>query len=318
MKATFKQLENGITHIDAEYGLSGIASIYLLEQEGKVAIIETGTNHSVPLVKEVLASKNLSFNDVLYIIPTHVHLDHAGGAGELMHQCKNAQLVIHPYGARHMIDPSKLEAGTIAVYGEEKFKKLYGSIRPIDKNRVIEAPDNFELDFLGRTLLFIDTPGHARHHFCIVDKDSEGVFTGDTFGIAYPMLNTPNGPFIYAATTPIQFDPGSLLESIERILSFKPKRLFLTHFGEITPTAETVKQLQDCIKAFSNIALKLENKTENRADKIRQKVKDYLLETLEQMGSELSREEAEKMLNFDAGLNAQGLDYWLKTIERSA
>ena len=313
----YEDLSYGITLVDAEYGQkAGVAALYLMVQNGKVAIIETGTNHSVPFIKEVLSTKNLSFDDVLYIIPTHVHLDHAGGAGDLMHLCKNAQLVIHPFGARHMIDPSKLEAGTIAVYGEENFRKLYGTIRPIDASRVIEAPDNFEVDFNGRKLQFIDTPGHARHHFCIIDETSKGIFSGDTFGVSYPQLTTPKGRFIFATTTPVQFDPGSLLQSIDRLMTYKLEQMYLTHFGAITPTPEVVEQLKDSIKAFSNIALELQGETENRLDKIQSGLKYYLLEKLAKMGTQNSEEFNQQAIEFDTKLNAQGLEFWLNKLNR--
>ncbi|WP_455217384.1 MBL fold metallo-hydrolase, partial [Kaarinaea lacus] len=198
-------LDYGITQLDAEYIRPGVAALYLLQQGGQVAIIETGTTLSVPAVITALEQRGLSSQDVAYVIPTHVHLDHAGGAGELMSICPNAQLVIHPYGAKHMIDPSRLVEGTIAVYGEEKFKKLYGDLKPIQEDRVVEAPDNFELLFNGRKLSFLDTPGHARHHFCVYDDTSRGIFSGDTFGISYPQLGTGRGPFIFPTTTPVQF-----------------------------------------------------------------------------------------------------------------
>lgn len=303
--------DHGISMVDAEYAQSGIASIYLLEQTGQVAIIETGTNHSVPYVEEVLKSKGLSFDDVTYVMPTHVHLDHAGGAGEFMHRCKNATLIVHPFGAKHLIDPSKLIAGTIAVYGEKQYHKLYGDIRPIDASRVIEAPDLFKLDLNGRELEFLDTPGHARHHFCVYDKQSSSIFTGDTFGVGYPQLSTKQGRFVFAATTPVQFDPESLLQSIDRLMSLKPKTMYLTHFGAISPTPEVVQQLKRSVRKFADIALDAKDVSENRVDYIQQKLKDYLLDTIEEMGAIESREFYEKNMDFDTKLNAQGLDFWL-------
>ena len=150
----------GIDVIDSEYYSKDFAAIYLLRQNNKVAIIETGTNYSIPAIETALIQYSLSFSDVSYVIPTHVHLDHAGGAGALMEQCQNASLVVHPRGSRHLIDPSKLTAGAIAVYGEKKFKEYYGEIIPIDAARVIEAVDNFVLDFQGRELsllILLDT-----------------------------------------------------------------------------------------------------------------------------------------------------------------
>ena len=311
MKTITQDLGHGITLVDAEYGKSGIAAVYLLEQDGAVAIIETGTNHSVPYIKQALEDKGLGFDHVRYIIPTHVHLDHAGGAGELMHQCQNAQLVVHPFGARHLIDPSKLEVGTIAVYGEKKFRRLYGTIRPIDASRVIEAPGFFKLKLNGRKLKFFDTPGHARHHFCIYDKQSSGIFSGDTMGVSYSQITTEQGPFIFATTTPVQFDPGSLLQSIDCLVSLEPKAIYLTHFGRVEPTRELVKQLKRSIRRFSNIALDLQNQPENRVELIQKQLLEYCLDTLKTMGCHQTPEFCESVIKADMLLNAKGLDFWL-------
>jgi len=315
MEINTKDLDHGITLVDAEYIETGIAAIYLMEEDGEVAIIETGTNNSVPYIEEVLKSKGLSFNNVRYIIPTHVHLDHAGGAGELMHQCKNAELVVHPFGVKHLVDPSKLEAGTIAVYGEKAFRKLYGKIRPVDESRTIEAPGFFKLKLNGRKLKFFDTPGHARHHFCIYDKKSRGIFTGDTFGLSYPQITTQKGPFIFATTTPVQFDPEALLQSIDCLTSLTPNVMYLTHYGAITPTSEVVKQLRRSIRKFSNIALEFQTITENRPKLIQQKLINYLLETLEEMGCEQSPEFCTNVIKGDVKLNAAGLDFWLGKLD---
>ncbi|MEJ2114726.1 MAG: MBL fold metallo-hydrolase, partial [Gammaproteobacteria bacterium] len=182
MKPRLTEYDCGITCIDTMYVCAGHAACYLLEVNGRTAFIDTGTGHSVPYLLETLRLKNLSIEDVDYVIPTHVHLDHAGGAGILMSKLPNAKLVIHPRGAAHMINPKKLIAGATAVYGEEKFYEMFGNILPINEDRVLIAEDCCEIDLNGRTLKFIDTPGHARHHFCVYDKSSSSFFTGDTFG----------------------------------------------------------------------------------------------------------------------------------------
>ena len=306
-----QEIGHGISLVDAEYGQSGVAAIYLLEEAGEVAIIETGTNHSVPYVEQALLERGLSFDKVRYIIPTHVHLDHAGGAGELMARCKNAHLVCHPFGARHLIDPSKLETGTIAVYGEDKFRQLYGTIRPIDSERVIEAPDEFTIDLNGRVLKFLDTPGHARHHFCIYDQQSQGIFTGDTFGVSYPQITTAQGRFIFATTTPVQFDPDALIASIDRLLSLNPQQMYLTHFGAIKPTKEVVKQLKQSIDVFKKCALDVKDVDNGRVEVIQEKIQDYLLKQLGEMGCKQSQNACAKIIKVDTLLNAQGLDVWL-------
>ena len=246
-----------------------------------------------------------------YIIPTHVHLDHAGGASGLMELCTNAKLVIHPYGAAHMIDPSKLISGASSVYGEEKFKALYGEIKAINKDRVIQAPDGFKLNMNGREFEFLDTPGHARHHFCIYDRQSNGIFSGDTFGLSYPQLPTDAGRFIFATTTPVQFDPDALLNSIDKIMAKNPDQIYLTHFGQISPTPDIVEQLKNSVKEFRNIAMESINSTENRIEIINQGIQNYLLQVLAEMGCNQDTEFQQNVIKFDSLLNAQGIDFWL-------
>ena len=308
-----RSIANGVSVIDSGYFSNDFAAIYIIKQNNKVAIIETGTTFSVSNVKKALENDSLSFLDVAYIIPTHVHLDHAGGAGELMKQCLNAKLIVHPRGARHLIDPTKLIAGAMAVYGEKEFKKLYGKVIPIEANRVIEADDSFILDFDGRELKFIDTPGHARHHFCIWDKQTESMFTGDTFGISYRDLDHNDQAYIFPSTSPVQFDPEELIKSIHKIMKYKPKRVCLTHFAAIRPTQKVVEQLIDGINFVSNLAKKYA--TEGDAEKVIQdKMMNYFLEGIEKIGYKdlyLCRER----LELDVKINTQGLIYWQKIVK---
>ena len=309
-KVNLMNIVDGISVIDSEYYSKDFAAIYLLKQKNKVIIIETGTNYSVPHVKEALSQIGLSFSDVSYVIPTHVHLDHAGGAGLLMMQCQNAALVVHPRGARHLIDPSKLVAGAKAVYGENKFKEYYGEIFPIDANRVIQADDNFILDFDGRELRFIDTPGHARHHFCIWDKATKSMFTGDTFGISYRDLDHQDELYILPSTSPVQFDPEALIQSINRIMEFKPERVCLTHFSAIKPTKKATNKLIESIHFVSNLAIKYADKNDSESI-IYKKMMDYFLEGLNEIGFQ-NNDYAKDRLSLDVLINTQGLIYWQK------
>jgi glyoxylase-like metal-dependent hydrolase (beta-lactamase superfamily II) len=309
-KVNLMNIVDGISVIDSEYYSKDFAAIYLLKQKNKVIIIETGTNYSVPYVKEALSQIGLSFSDVSYVIPTHVHLDHAGGAGLLMMQCQNAALVVHPRGARHLIDPSKLVAGAKAVYGENKFKEYYGEIFPIDANRVIQADDNFILDFDGRELRFIDTPGHARHHFCIWDKATKSMFTGDTFGISYRDLDHQDELYILPSTSPVQFDPEALIQSINRIMEFKPERVCLTHFSAIKPTKKATNKLIESIHFVSNLAIKYADKDDSESI-IYKKMMDYFLEGLNEIGFQ-NNDYAKDRLSLDVLINTQGLIYWQK------
>ena len=303
-------IAEGIDVVDSGYYSQDFAAIYLLRQNSKVAIIETGTNYSLPVVEKALMKSGLTLLDVSYVVPTHVHLDHAGGAGELMRQCVNARLVVHPRGARHLIDPSKLVAGAMAVYGEEKFKEYYGEIIPIDANRVTEADDNFILDFDGRELRFIDTPGHVRHHFCIWDKVTKSMFTGDTFGISYRDLDYQDEVYILPSTSPVQFDPEALIKSINRIMDFKPERVCLTHFSAIKPTKKVANKLIESIHFVSDLAIKHADKNDAESI-IYNNMMDYFLKGLNEIGFQ-NNDEAKDRLSLDVQINTQGLIYWQK------
>jgi glyoxylase-like metal-dependent hydrolase (beta-lactamase superfamily II) len=307
-----RRIASGVSVIDSGYFSKDFAAIYIIQQNNKVAIIETGTTYSISNVQIALEKIHLSFVDVAYIIPTHVHLDHAGGAGELMKQCQNASLIVHPRGARHMIDPTKLIAGAMAVYGKQKFKKLYGEIIPIEASRVIEAVDNFILDFDGRELKFIDTPGHAKHHFCIWDKQTESMFTGDTFGISYRDLDHKDEIYIFPSTSPVQFDPEELIKSIHKIMEYNPQRVCLTHFAAIRPTHKVVEQLVDGIHFVSNLAKKYATEDDAKL-LIHNDMMSYFLKGFKKIGVK-DLDFCRERLELDVKINTLGLIYWQQNI----
>ena len=125
-----------------------------------------------------------------------------------------------------MINPEKLIPGTVTVYGEEKTQKLYGKILPVPEERVLIAEDESRIDFHGRSLLFLDTPGHARHHYCVIDESTNSLFSGDNFGISYREFDNENGAFIFPTTTPVQFDPEAMRKTLDRLLSYKLQAVF--------------------------------------------------------------------------------------------
>lgn len=304
-----KLYDQGVYGIDAGYVREGLCAIYLVVQEGRVAIVETGTVHSLPRVAAALVSLGLGFDAVDYILPTHVHLDHAGGAGALLARCPQAQLVVHPRGARHLIDPGKLIAGSIAVYGEAAFRDLYGDIVPADPARVIEATDGFRIDWRGRTLEFLDTPGHARHHYCVFDHTSRGIFSGDCFGISYREFDVEGRPFIYPTTTPVQFEPAAAHATLDRLMATAPDRVFLTHFGEVTELQRLVADLHLLLDDFVMIAEQAQEP--DRHASIRAGLSECLLGRLREHGCSLPDNEVLTLLENDIELNAQGLCVWL-------
>ena len=302
---------NGITAIDSGYSRPGLAAFYLMVQDGQAAFIDTGTAHSLPNALAALRASGLTPGQVTYVVPTHVHLDHAGGAGAMMREFPNAKLVVHPRGARHMIDPTKLIAGVTEVYGAAEAEKSFGVLVPIPAERVIEAPDNFTLDFNDRRLLFLDTPGHARHHVCIVDERSRSIFAGDTFGISYRELDTENGAFIFPTTTPVQFEPAALHDSIDRLLAHRPEQMLLTHFGRVTETVRLGAQMHLMIDAFVELATRVKNAGAQRHQQLIEGQRTILLRALRAHGCRLSDVEISEILAMDLELNAQGMEVWL-------
>jgi len=306
-KLIHTDLGHGISSIDSQHVRTGLASCYLIEQNGHAAFIDVGTNHTTSLLLELLKKKNIPLDKVDYVIPTHVHLDHAGGAGSLMQQLPNAQLIIHPRGARHMIDPSRLQAGATAVYGEEEFSKQYGTLIAIDEKRVYQTSDGESIDFQGRKLDIIHTPGHAKHHFCVVDKTSNGVFTGDTFGVVYPELTSNNKPFIFPPTTPVDFNPTDWCDSIDRIMATGCDRVYLAHFSMV----KNLEPLADTLRQRINLFADLTQKNPNEAT-LHQVISDYCITEVLANGSTLSREEITDLLALDLGILVQGLIFWLE------
>ncbi|MDX1509360.1 MAG: MBL fold metallo-hydrolase, partial [Woeseiaceae bacterium] len=177
--ASTTALHAGITAIDTEYVRPLQDASHLIVENGRAAFVDTGANNAVPLLLDGLRQQGLGPDAVDYLFLTHVHLDHAGGAGLLMRELPNAVCIVHPRGARHMIDPSRLIAGTEAVYGVERTRQMYGDILPIAAERIVEPADGEWFELEGRRMQAIYTEGHAKHHYVLHDPASRGVFTGD-------------------------------------------------------------------------------------------------------------------------------------------
>ena len=304
--AEFESLGRDVYCIDALYVKPRVASIYLIVDCDEAAIIETGTRHSLDNVLATLEALGVDDSQVRYIIPTHVHLDHAGGAGIMMQRFGQARLIIHPRGARHMEDPTRLVEGTIPVYGREQFELRYGRIEPVPADRISVAEDLDRYSLGKRELVFFDTPGHARHHFCIYDETSEGVFTGDTFGLSYdPMKHLPRG--LVPTSSPPQFDPPALQASVARILSYRPKRAYLTHYGALENPLAHEQSLPRWIDEYVEICERLRPQDENGERELEQALERCIVDTIAPAGE---RDVIARCLKADMLLNAQGLAIW--------
>ena len=314
-RAQLTALGDGIIAIDTEYLRPLQDASHLIIQDGRAAFVDTGTNDSVPLLLDALDQQGLTAAAVDYVFLTHIHLDHAGGAGLLMRKLPHARCVVHPRGAPHMIDPERLWAGTIGVYGEEKTAEMYGEILPIDESRVIVADDEAWFDLNGRRLQTLHTEGHARHHYVLNDPASRGVFTGDNFGISYRELDTANGEFIYPTTTPASFDPDEAHKSVDRIMACEPRQLFLTHYSRVTDLDRLASDMHAGIDAYVELALA--NKDEDDRDvKIEQAMGSHLSRRAREHGFNGDDEALWSILEIDIVLNAQGLVSWLQRLEK--
>ena len=304
------RLADGITAIDTDLIRPLFDASHLIVENGRAAFVDCGVNSSVPLLLAALDQEQIDPADVDYVFLTHVHLDHAGGAGVLMQSLPNAQAVLHPRGAPHMIDPAKLIKGAQAVYGEEEYFRQYGKLEPIAAERIVIAADEQDFTLGGRTLHCFYTEGHARHHYCLGDPASRSVFTGDSFGLSYRELDTTKGEFIYPTTTPIHFDPPEAHKAIDRIMSFDPEQLLLTHYSRVTDLNRLAVDLDKRIDDFVELALQQANAA-NRTEKIHAAMYAYFEHELKEHGYAGSVEQIHEIISFDVGLNTMGLEFWL-------
>jgi glyoxylase-like metal-dependent hydrolase (beta-lactamase superfamily II) len=310
--ATPPPCEAHITAIDVEYIRPGLACSHLVTDGGRAAFVDTGTTHAVPLLLNALHRSNLQPVDVDYVLLTHIHLDHAGGAGALLQHLPNATCVVHPRGAAHLTDPAKLITGSKAVYGDEAFARLYGDIAPIAADRMVTGSDGETLRLGQRSLQFIHTAGHALHHYCIVDPAAQIIFAGDTFGVSYRAFDTQYGAFIFPAATPVHFDPVAAHASIERLLSYQPRAIYVTHYSRVSPPQTLAAQLHQGIDVYVEIARRWADHPEPvRSEQISSDMFTYFSAQLDQRGYRGTASERHALLDDDIRLNVQGLNVWI-------
>jgi glyoxylase-like metal-dependent hydrolase (beta-lactamase superfamily II) len=308
--AQMTTLDDGIMAIDTEYARPLHDASHLIVEGGRAAFVDTGVNSSVPLLLDALDQQNLDVGDVEFVFLTHIHLDHAGGAGLLMQHLPNARCIIHPRGAPHKIDPAKLIAGAEAVYGKQQMREVYGDIRPIDANRIEVAADEQWFALNGRAMQTIHTEGHARHHYVLHDPQSKGVFTGDSFGVSYRELDTAVGETVFPTSTPVHFDPAEAHKAVDRIMAFEPQQLYLTHYSRVRNLDRLASDMHAGIDAYVAMALEHQH-DDNRTESLQTSMFEYFVQKLAEHGYTGDREMMRSVLDIDVDLNAQGLEVWL-------
>lgn len=225
MANTFTAAE-GITAVDTVMcGQDRVTSSYLLEGP-EPAIVETGPTTSLEALSEGLESLGVGPADLAHVVVTHIHLDHAGGAGAVAERFPGATVWVHQRGAPHLADPTKLVASASRIYGEDRLRALFGTVHPVPSDRLSAVDDGDTISFGDRSLQVLYTPGHAGHHVCLIDSRTGGVFVGDALGVFLPDVGV-----LRPATPPPEFDLELAIRSIERVAAADPALLLFSHFG---------------------------------------------------------------------------------------
>lgn len=306
-----QQLNSRIYLIDGyDLGIKERTGTYVIAED-ELTLIDTGASPSVPYIKQGLSELGYTLDQVKYIIVTHVHLDHAGGAGLLLQDCPNAKVVVHPKGARHLADPSRLVAGARMVYGEQ-FDLLFDPIVPVPENRLIEKGEGGQLEIgPACTLEFWDTPGHAKHHFGIYDPVSNGMFAGDTVGIRYQQL-VPDGIQLFLpSTSPNQFDPAAMQLAIDRFQTANFNAIYYGHYGMATETKEALRQVGEWLVEFLEMAEDAFDKKQSPQD-LADRLQEMVRTHLRSLGVP-DKHEVYSIIKVDMEVSAMGLlDYLSK------
>ena len=321
LPAYLEALGPGLYAVDTAFQRDHFDAAFLVVDGGRAAFIDTGTRHALPRLLGALEALGLPREAVDWVIPTHVHLDHAGGVGPLMAALPSATVLVHPRGLRHMVDPSALWAGALAVYGEEEMRRSYGELVGVPESRAQASSDEQRIAVGARTLRLIDTPGHARHHHCLWDEDSGGWFTGDTFGLSYREFDDPErGAWILPTSTPVQFEPDALRDSIRRMMATRPSRMYLTHYSVVGRDAADVERLATLllsqIDEMVAIASGLKDAPDRHATLKRELLAMFQRRVREHLGDRMAPTRVAALLAMDVELNAQGLGVWLDRLTR--
>jgi hydroxyacylglutathione hydrolase len=309
--------DDGVVAVDSGYGdRLRLAAVHLVIDNGRVAVIDTATNASVSHILAALARLDIPPEAVDWVILTHLHLDHAGGAGSLMCALPRAQLVAHPLGRRYLVEPTLLWEKSVELYGTERTFRFYGCLIPVDGRRIVDAHDGLELELGERKLRVLEAPGHARDHIVVWDEIAQAFFTGDAFGVSYRELDVDGREFIFPSTSPHQFDPDDMLATIDRMLAFCPQAMYLSHFGRATEVGRLGADLHRLIHAHIAVAHAARGDGVARHVDILSGMEQLVREECARQQWGLDEEAALELLRLDLAFNAQGLGMWLDDCQR--
>jgi glyoxylase-like metal-dependent hydrolase (beta-lactamase superfamily II) len=239
----------GIRQIDTLLGgMDRMTAGFLVDGE-QPALVETGSQSSVKAVTDALAAAALGPQDLRWIVVTHIHLDHAGGVGDMAAVFPNATVVVHERGARHLVDPTRLIDSAARVYGP-LLDGLYGRMLPVPEDRLVAAADGHRVDLgAGHFLTLVDSPGHAKHHHAVLDEQTGTLLVGDAVGVKLPDLG-----ILRPATPPPDFDLEQATGSLRRFAALRPQRVVLTHYGPVENPLETLAEAEAMLHQWVDVA----------------------------------------------------------------
>jgi glyoxylase-like metal-dependent hydrolase (beta-lactamase superfamily II) len=300
-----------LTAVDTKMtGRYRVTSAYLVHAM-EPAIIETGPTTSADAVTEALGSSGLRPQDLAHIVVTHIHLDHAGGAGTIAERFPAATVWVHERGARHLADPSRLWSSAAQVYGgEDRLTEMFGPMQPIDASRIRSVNEGDSIALGDRALDVMYTPGHASHHVSLVDRESGALFTGDALGIHFPDVRV-----LRPATPPPDIDVELAVDSIQRIRARAESALMFSHFGPVREVEELCEIAADRIRSWAGIVREAMEETED-LDRIAEILAARTAPEFDEAGVTAEGRERYEVLS-STKTNAAGLvRYWTKRRER--
>jgi glyoxylase-like metal-dependent hydrolase (beta-lactamase superfamily II) len=265
-------IDEGVYQITVEEAPQPSSEVYFIAEE-KPALVETGPSVIADSILQGLGQLGCELASLCYIFLTHIHMDHAGGAGHLMQQLPMAKVVVHYRGAQHLSDPARLIAGTRQAFGGP-FEDRYGTILPVPEERIHAVGEGDVISLGGRKLMVIESPGHAPHHICFYEPDKRWLFCGEALGAYFP----EGGAVAPAASAP-GFDLESELRSAEKLRRLSPSILFYSHHGVGRNTEALMEQFEQSTKACAQVVLQAMRAGEE-PEQVCRRVRDYLLRTI--------------------------------------
>lgn len=310
MPEDIEDLGDDVFHIDTRMGgYAGITSGYLI-RSGRPCLVETGTARSADLVVRALGELGVQAADLATIVVTHIHLDHAGGVGDLARAFPNATVVVHEKGARHLVDPAKLMASAHRVFGAD-MERLFGDLIPVPAERLATLAEVGTIDLGdGRRLDAFHNPGHASHHVGLLDTQTGDLYTGDAAGVYVPETAD-----VRPATPPPDFDLDLTMASLQRMRDAGANRLLFSHFGPVIDVSDTLDRSEEELRYWVEVVAavyEVEPNIDHAIAMVREKDRER---------HPVFYEDEDRVLKFDelsgVGANVHGIVRWLDTRDRT-